>query len=304
MVFLRDFPRRTARKTHHNPRRKLNTQLHDGSQGRGVLECAPRVCIHHSVSHLSHEESSLHKEPPRPKAPQPQPAKSLVEAGRGSQVVGAFDAAFFMSKGRRKHLNLEHFVATKMADQKRKRRVKLAKFSAKLAANFRRSLKGDFRASFAGENRQKHFPPKLHRKFHHQTSLRGSGLCRALKMADTKGKRRKFTWTWWFGRVFSLVVSRSSCELSAAFSFYRLFGCPSSWQQKWPVWDPPPFWPKVLQKSSCGSVGSSHSLPGNQAPAHNLMWRCPDRVFRGAEISVQHIMFRHWTSHLHLAAQF
>ena len=47
-------------------------------------------------------------------------------------------------------------------------RVKLAKFSAKLVANFRRSLEGDFRASFAGENRQKHFPPKLHRKFHHQ----------------------------------------------------------------------------------------------------------------------------------------
>ena len=58
--------------------------------------------------------------------------------------------------------------------------MKLAKFSAKLVANFRRSLEGDFRASFAGENRQKHFPPKLHRKFHHQTSLRGSGLWRAL----------------------------------------------------------------------------------------------------------------------------
>ena len=41
---------------------------------------------------------------------------------------------------------------------------------------------GDFRASFAGENRQKHFPPKLHRKFHHQTSLRGSGLWRVLKL--------------------------------------------------------------------------------------------------------------------------
>ena len=27
-----------------------------------------------------------------------------------------------------------------------------------------------------------HFPPKLHRKFHHQTSLRGSGLWRALLM--------------------------------------------------------------------------------------------------------------------------
>ena len=60
--------------------------------------------------------------------------------------------------------------------------MKLAKFSAKLAANFRRSLAGDFRASFVGENRQRHFPPKLHRKFHHQTSLRGSGLWRALKL--------------------------------------------------------------------------------------------------------------------------
>ena len=58
--------------------------------------------------------------------------------------------------------------------------MKLAKFSAKLVANFRRSLEGDFRASSAGENRQKHLPPKLHRKFHHQTSLRGSGLWRAL----------------------------------------------------------------------------------------------------------------------------
>ena len=54
------------------------------------------------------------------------------------------------------------------------------KFSAKLVANFRRSLEGDFRASFAGGNRQKNFPPKLHRKFHHQTSLQGSGLWWAL----------------------------------------------------------------------------------------------------------------------------
>ena len=42
-----------------------------------------------------------------------------------------------------------------------------------------------FSSSFCpGSNRQiqKHFPPKLHRKFHHQTSLRGSGLWRALKI--------------------------------------------------------------------------------------------------------------------------
>ena len=62
--------------------------------------------------------------------------------------------------------------------------MKLAKFSAK----FRRSLEGDFRASFPGENRQKHFPPKLH-KFHHQTSLRGSGLWRALEIFSSKPKR-------------------------------------------------------------------------------------------------------------------
>ena len=37
-----------------------------------------------------------------------------------------------------------------------------------------------FSSVFCWENRQKHFPPKLHRKFHHQTSLRGSGLWRAL----------------------------------------------------------------------------------------------------------------------------
>ena len=39
-----------------------------------------------------------------------------------------------------------------------------------------------FSSFFCWENRQKHFPPKLHRKFHHQTSLRGSGLWRALKL--------------------------------------------------------------------------------------------------------------------------
>ena len=59
--------------------------------------------------------------------------------------------------------------------------MKLAKFSAKLVANFRGSLEGDSRAFFAWENRQKHFPPKLHREFHRQTSLRGSGLWRALE---------------------------------------------------------------------------------------------------------------------------
>ena len=67
-------------------------------------------------------------------------------------------------------------------------RVKLAKFSAKLVANFRRSLEGVFWASFAGENRQKHFPPKLHRRFHHQTSLRGSGLWRALLFLNGTGQ--------------------------------------------------------------------------------------------------------------------
>ena len=65
-------------------------------------------------------------------------------------------------------------------------RVKSAKFSAKSVANFRRSLEGDFRASFAGENRQKHFPPKLQRKLHHQTSLRGSGLWQARPSWDSR----------------------------------------------------------------------------------------------------------------------
>ena len=37
-----------------------------------------------------------------------------------------------------------------------------------------------FLSFFCWENRQKHLPPKLH-KFHHQTSLRGSGLWRALQ---------------------------------------------------------------------------------------------------------------------------
>ena len=37
-----------------------------------------------------------------------------------------------------------------------------------------------FSSFFGWENRQKHILPKLHRKFHHQTSLRGSGLWRAL----------------------------------------------------------------------------------------------------------------------------
>ena len=49
-------------------------------------------------------------------------------------------------------------------------RVKLAKFSAELVANFRRSLEGDFRASFAGkivrsifhQNSTANFTIKLH----------------------------------------------------------------------------------------------------------------------------------------------
>ena len=39
-----------------------------------------------------------------------------------------------------------------------------------------------FSSFLCWENRQQHFPPKLHRKFHHQTSLRGSGLWRALPL--------------------------------------------------------------------------------------------------------------------------
>ena len=43
------------------------------------------------------------------------------------------------------------------------------------------SWEGDFRASFAGKFVRSMFPPKLHRKFHHQTSLRGSGWRWALE---------------------------------------------------------------------------------------------------------------------------
>ena len=49
-----------------------------------------------------------------------------------------------------------------------------------LPAKFGRRF-SSFLESIAGENRQKRFPPKLHRKFHHQTSLRGSGLWWALQ---------------------------------------------------------------------------------------------------------------------------
>ena len=50
-----------------------------------------------------------------------------------------------------------------------------------------------FSSFFCWENRQKHFPPKLHRKFHHQTSLRGSGLWRALQMAHPSRKISGFS---------------------------------------------------------------------------------------------------------------
>ena len=53
------------------------------------------------------------------------------------------------------------------------------KIGGELPAKFGRRFS---RAAFARENRQKHFPPKLHRKFHHQTSLRGSGLWQALEI--------------------------------------------------------------------------------------------------------------------------
>ena len=48
-----------------------------------------------------------------------------------------------------------------------------------------------FSSFLCWENRQKHFPPKLHRKFHHETSLKGSGLWRALKTSPLRfGWRR------------------------------------------------------------------------------------------------------------------
>ena len=48
-----------------------------------------------------------------------------------------------------------------------------------------------FSSFFCWENRQKNFPPKLHRKFHHQTSLRGSGLWQALQTSC-------FVWRFFF----------------------------------------------------------------------------------------------------------
>ena len=50
----------------------------------------------------------------------------------------------------------------------------------------RRSLEGDFRASCAGENRQKHFPPKPHRKFHHQLKEKKPPKIRKKKFPGTK----------------------------------------------------------------------------------------------------------------------
>ena len=47
-----------------------------------------------------------------------------------------------------------------------------------------------FSSFFCWEDCQKHFPPKLHRKFHHQTSLRGSGLQRALELKGTNSMRQ------------------------------------------------------------------------------------------------------------------
>ena len=67
--------------------------------------------------------------------------------------------------------------------------VALSYFQSEVGEAFRGEIGGELPAklgrrfssfSFAGKNRQKHFPPKLHHKFHHQTSLRGSGLWQAL----------------------------------------------------------------------------------------------------------------------------
>ena len=64
-----------------------------------------------------------------------------------------------------------------------------------------------FSSFFCWENRQKHFPPKLHRKFHHQTSLRGSGLWRSL---DTPGKQTRKSFA-----ILSLKVSRDMKSIAA-----------------------------------------------------------------------------------------
>ena len=66
--------------------------------------------------------------------------------------------------------------------------MKLATFSAKMVANFRRSLEVVVRASFAGENRQKQFPPKLHRKFHHKLYYEVLGCGGPYKMPCQKAE--------------------------------------------------------------------------------------------------------------------
>ena len=50
-----------------------------------------------------------------------------------------------------------------------------------------------FSSFFCWGKSSEHFPPKLHRKFHHQTSLRGSGWRRAQKSAKTVPKKQAKT---------------------------------------------------------------------------------------------------------------
>ena len=82
-----------------------------------------------------------------------------------------------------------------------------------LPAKFGRS----FSSCFCWENRQKHFTPKLHRKFHHQTSLRGSGLWRALKIATNLGAAGRSLFVRVLGQMVvqllqATVTMRSPCE--------------------------------------------------------------------------------------------
>ena len=67
-----------------------------------------------------------------------------------------------------------HFVST--SDFQSEVGEVFGEIGGELPAKFGRR----FSSFFCRENRQKHFPPKFHREFHHQTSLRGSGLWRAL----------------------------------------------------------------------------------------------------------------------------
>ena len=64
-----------------------------------------------------------------------------------------------------------------------------------------------FSSFFCWGNRQKHFPPKLYRKFHHRTSLRGFGLWRALRFIES-GKGAEIA------KISAMTPSRTTLQVS------------------------------------------------------------------------------------------